>query len=67
MEILTPNELIGQIRSGRKEVVMNPLMGGLPLGEGWASLRLLGEDVLPQVTQPFTVLTTEANDTTLMK
>ena len=67
VEILTPDELIGQIRSGRKEVVINPLMGGLPLDEGWASLRLLGEDVLPRVAQPFTALTTEADDTTLMK
>jgi alkanesulfonate monooxygenase SsuD/methylene tetrahydromethanopterin reductase-like flavin-dependent oxidoreductase (luciferase family) len=50
VEILTPDELISQIRSGRKEVVMNPLIGGLPLQDGWASLRLLGDTVLPAVT-----------------
>jgi alkanesulfonate monooxygenase SsuD/methylene tetrahydromethanopterin reductase-like flavin-dependent oxidoreductase (luciferase family) len=65
VEILTPDELIGQIRSGRMEVVMNPLMGGLPLEVGWASLRLLGEDVLPAVTKDFTVLTAAPSDTTV--
>jgi alkanesulfonate monooxygenase SsuD/methylene tetrahydromethanopterin reductase-like flavin-dependent oxidoreductase (luciferase family) len=49
VEVLTPEQLIGQIRGGRKEVVMNPLIGGLPIDEGWASLRLLTEKVLPHV------------------
>lgn len=43
VEILTPEQLRAQIEAGRKEVVMNPLIGGLPLDAGWASLRLLGE------------------------
>lgn len=50
VEILTPQRLIGEIRAGRKEVVINPLMGGLPLDEGWSVLRLLGERVLPAIT-----------------
>ncbi|EUA15401.1 hypothetical protein I546_1552 [Mycobacterium kansasii 732] len=41
--------MIGQIRSGRREVVMNPLVGGLPLDAGWASLQLLTDEVLPHV------------------
>ncbi len=49
VEILTPEQLIDQIRSGRKEVVMNPLIGGLPIDEGWASLHLLADKVLPYV------------------
>ncbi|MFZ1179820.1 MAG: LLM class flavin-dependent oxidoreductase [Mycobacterium sp.] len=49
VEILTPEQLIDQIRSGRKEVVMNPLIGGLPIDAGWASLHLLTDKVLPHV------------------
>ena len=49
MEILTPAQLIDQIRCGRKEVVMNPLVGGLPIDAGWASLHLLIDEVLPHV------------------
>jgi hypothetical protein len=41
--------LISQIEAGRREVVMNPLVSGLPLDAGWASLRLFGETVLPAV------------------
>jgi alkanesulfonate monooxygenase SsuD/methylene tetrahydromethanopterin reductase-like flavin-dependent oxidoreductase (luciferase family) len=49
VEILTPDELIGQIRSGRKDIVMNPLVGGLPIDAGWASLQLLTDRVLAHV------------------
>ena len=50
VEILTPTQLVEQISRGRREVVVNPLVGGLPLELGWQSLRLLAEDVLPRVT-----------------
>jgi hypothetical protein len=50
VEILTPEQLVDEIRRGRKEVVINPLVGGLPLDAGWASLHLLAEQVLPAVT-----------------
>ncbi len=50
VEILTPEQLVDEIRCGRKEVVINPLVGGLPLDAGWASLHLLAEQVLPAVT-----------------
>ncbi|MFZ0831551.1 MAG: hypothetical protein WAM92_00425 [Mycobacterium sp.] len=46
---------------------MNPLIGGLPLQDGWTSLRLLGEDVLPEVTKHATVLTPQADDATVAK
>ncbi|MGO9511581.1 MAG: LLM class flavin-dependent oxidoreductase [Mycobacterium sp.] len=49
VEILTPEQLIDQIRCGRESIVMNPLMGGLPIDAGWASLQLLTEKVLPHV------------------
>lgn len=51
-EIVSPDELIDQIAGGRTEIVMNPLIGGLPVEAGWASLRLLGEVVLPEIGVP---------------
>ncbi|MFF2555899.1 LLM class flavin-dependent oxidoreductase [Nocardia sp. NPDC058058] len=51
-EILTPDELLAQIAGGRTEIVMNPLIGGLPVADGWASLRLLGDDVLARLDAP---------------
>lgn len=47
VEVLTPDELITQCRAGRTGVTLHPLIGGLPLDEGWESLRLLVEQVLP--------------------
>ena len=47
VEILTPEQLLDQIRGGRREVVMNPLVGGLPIEAGWESLHLLADRVLP--------------------
>lgn len=49
VEILTPGQLLAQIRGGRKGVVMNPLVGGLPIDDGWASLHRLVDEVLPHV------------------
>jgi alkanesulfonate monooxygenase SsuD/methylene tetrahydromethanopterin reductase-like flavin-dependent oxidoreductase (luciferase family) len=49
VEILTPEQLVDQIHCGRKEFVMNPLVGGLPIDDGWASLQLLTDKVLPRV------------------
>ncbi|WP_125078184.1 LLM class flavin-dependent oxidoreductase [Mycobacterium sp. P7213] len=47
IEVLTPDELVEQCRAGRTGVTLHPLIGGLPLDEGWESLRLLVERVLP--------------------
>lgn len=47
VEVLTPDELVAQCRAGRTGVTLHPLIGGLPLDDGWQSLRLLAEQVLP--------------------
>lgn len=53
VEVLTPDDLIAQCRAGRRGVTVHPLIGGLPLADGWESLRLLGEQVLPALaSQP---------------
>jgi alkanesulfonate monooxygenase SsuD/methylene tetrahydromethanopterin reductase-like flavin-dependent oxidoreductase (luciferase family) len=49
VEVLTPGELIAQCRNGRTGVTLHPLIGGLPLEDGWESLRLLVERVLPEL------------------
>ncbi|QLL07696.1 LLM class flavin-dependent oxidoreductase [Mycobacterium vicinigordonae] len=49
VEILTPDQLVDQIGSGRTDVVINPLIGGLPIDEGWASLHRLVDEVLPRI------------------
>jgi hypothetical protein len=41
--------LVDQIRCGRREIVMNLLVGGLPINEGWASFQLVTDEVLPRV------------------
>ncbi|MFE4967771.1 LLM class flavin-dependent oxidoreductase [Streptomyces sp. NPDC056660] len=42
--ILTPEECV---TAGLDNLVLHPLAGGMPLEEGWRSLRLFGEAVLP--------------------
>ncbi|MEU1476498.1 LLM class flavin-dependent oxidoreductase [Streptomyces sp. NPDC005760] len=42
--ILTPDECVEQ---GLDNLVLHPLAGGMPLEEGWRSLRLFAERVLP--------------------
>ncbi|MFE3225495.1 hypothetical protein [Nocardia sp. NPDC059228] len=49
LEILTPGELRDQIAGGRIEILINPLIGGVPIEEGWAVLRLLGDEVLSRI------------------
>ncbi|MFV8318491.1 LLM class flavin-dependent oxidoreductase [Mycobacterium sp. 23] len=49
VEILTPDQLLAQIRCGRKDIVINPLIGGLPIDDGWAGLHRLVDEVLPYV------------------
>lgn len=47
VEVLTPEQLAEQCRAGRRGVTVHPLVGGLPLEDGWESLRLLADQVLP--------------------
>jgi alkanesulfonate monooxygenase SsuD/methylene tetrahydromethanopterin reductase-like flavin-dependent oxidoreductase (luciferase family) len=42
--ILTPEECVAQ---GLDNLVLHPLAGGMPVEEGWRSLRLFAETVLP--------------------
>ncbi|MFG2884502.1 LLM class flavin-dependent oxidoreductase [Streptomyces sp. NPDC048297] len=42
--ILTPGECVAQ---GLDNLVLHPLAGGMPVEEGWRSLRLFAERVLP--------------------
>ncbi|MGW0820901.1 LLM class flavin-dependent oxidoreductase [Streptomyces sp. NPDC002845] len=45
--ILTPDECVMQ---GLDNYVLHPLSGGMPVEEGWRSLRLFAERVLPRLT-----------------
>ncbi|MFJ5778116.1 LLM class flavin-dependent oxidoreductase [Streptomyces sp. NPDC093094] len=44
--VLTPDECAGL---GLDTFVLHPLVGGMPLEEGWRGLRLFCEDVLPRL------------------
>ncbi|MFD7434432.1 LLM class flavin-dependent oxidoreductase [Streptomyces sp. NPDC059861] len=45
--VLTPDECVAQ---GLNNLVLHPLVGGMPLEEGWRSLRLFCEYVLPRLS-----------------
>lgn len=45
--VLTPEECVAR---GLDNLVLHPLCGGMPLEEGWRSLRLFCEAVLPRLT-----------------
>ncbi|WP_455359267.1 LLM class flavin-dependent oxidoreductase [Streptomyces sp. SYSU K21746] len=49
--ILTPDECVAyaEARGETGSLVLHPLCGGMPLDEGWRSLHLLGERVLPRL------------------
>lgn len=46
--VVTPEECAALGASSDETLVLHPLCGGMPPEEGWRSLRLLGEKVLPQ-------------------
>jgi len=48
-EIVTPEQCLANIRAGRHTLVFNPLVGGLPLDEGWKTLKLFVEHVKPHL------------------
>ncbi|MET7618699.1 LLM class flavin-dependent oxidoreductase [Streptomyces sp. NPDC005408] len=45
--IVTPDECVAL---GAESLVLHPLCGGMPVDEGWRSLQLLCEHVLPRLT-----------------
>ncbi|MFE2430768.1 LLM class flavin-dependent oxidoreductase [Streptomyces sp. NPDC059373] len=49
--ILTPEECVAFAEAGGEQtsLVLHPLCGGMPVDEGWRSLRLFAEHVLPRV------------------
>ena len=49
-EVVTPAELVDRAegrRAPRPRAALHPLVGGMPIDEGWCSLRLYVEEVLP--------------------
>lgn len=48
-KILTPEEMVADIKSGVHSVNLHPLCGGIPTDRAWDSLRLYVEQVLPEV------------------
>ncbi|WP_406136389.1 LLM class flavin-dependent oxidoreductase [Streptomyces sp. NBC_01089] len=47
--IVTPDECVALADGGAGSLVLHPLCGGMPVDEGWRSLRLFAEDVLPRL------------------
>ncbi len=45
--MVTPEECVAQ---GLDSYVLHPLSGGMPVEEGWRSLRLFGERVVPELS-----------------
>jgi alkanesulfonate monooxygenase SsuD/methylene tetrahydromethanopterin reductase-like flavin-dependent oxidoreductase (luciferase family) len=50
-QVLTPAECVDQLREAGADaaVAMHPLVGGMPIEEGWRSLTLCAEQVLPKL------------------
>lgn len=50
-QVLTPDECVARAKAGGDGYVINihPLVGGMPIDEGWKSVSLLAEKVLPQL------------------
>ena len=48
-EVVTPAELVDRLKDGGRSATcaLHPLVGGMPIDEGWSSLRLYVEEVLP--------------------
>jgi alkanesulfonate monooxygenase SsuD/methylene tetrahydromethanopterin reductase-like flavin-dependent oxidoreductase (luciferase family) len=51
-EFITPDDLVTRLRAQGDAAACNlhPLVGGMPVDEGWNCLRLYAEQVLPQLT-----------------
>ena len=48
-EVVTPAELVDRLKDAGPSATcaLHPLVGGMPIDEGWSSLRLYVEEVLP--------------------
>jgi hypothetical protein len=49
--VLTPQQCLAFAEAGGEQasLVLHPLCGGMPVDEGWSSLRLFAEQVLPRL------------------
>ncbi|MFD9906880.1 LLM class flavin-dependent oxidoreductase [Streptomyces sp. NPDC059063] len=47
--ILTPDACVALAAGGAPSLILHPLVGGMPLDEGWRGLRLFAENVLPRL------------------
>ena len=47
-QVLTPDEALGAA-TANGAINLHPLVGGMPIAEGWNSLRLYCEQVLPRL------------------
>ncbi|MBB3665589.1 alkanesulfonate monooxygenase SsuD/methylene tetrahydromethanopterin reductase-like flavin-dependent oxidoreductase (luciferase family) [Prauserella sediminis] len=48
--VLSPAELVTELRADpSRPVQLHPLCGGIPVAQGWQSLQLFGEQVLPEL------------------
>ena len=47
--MVTPDELVERLagKGPAATCSLHPLVGGMPIDEGWSSLRLYAEEVLP--------------------
>jgi alkanesulfonate monooxygenase SsuD/methylene tetrahydromethanopterin reductase-like flavin-dependent oxidoreductase (luciferase family) len=53
-QVLAPDEVVERLRGEGEAAACNlhPLVGGMPIDEGWECLRLYVEQVLPEVSSP---------------
>ncbi|HUS62876.1 MAG TPA: hypothetical protein VMY34_11805 [Acidimicrobiales bacterium] len=47
-QVLTPEECVAKGTGG--VFTLHPLVGGMPVEEGWRCLRLFGEEVVPHLS-----------------
>ncbi|MDI3406102.1 LLM class flavin-dependent oxidoreductase [Streptomyces cavernicola] len=47
--VLTPDECVALHEGGHDQLILHPLCGGMPLDEGWRSLHLFAERVMPRL------------------
>ncbi|MBO8190668.1 LLM class flavin-dependent oxidoreductase [Streptomyces oryzae] len=51
---VTPDEcleMVAQQPEGSRRILLHPLCGGMPVEEGWRSLRLLAQEVVPRLKE----------------
>ncbi len=51
-QVLSPDQVVARIKDQGDEAFVNlhPLVGGMPIDEGWKCLQLYVDEVLPRVS-----------------